>query len=429
MSRQVRPAAAELAARPGYATLLAAVRARLEAGGDPATVTLRDLDGDARRALADLLGRRDVPGETARVRLADLDAALHASRVGAGLVDVLEALGGPLDDRRAERARAERAWAAVWDVEDPAAERDDVAVWLAGLRSTGVLRRLAGDPQAARALLDQALEVVARLPARGSPLAVLAADTVGDPHGLDHGRPLATVVLRAAAQLADREVPASARGRRQLWAEVGVICDPLSSSVLVCGLRLDGLDIVAHACDDHAGCGVPLRLTLDQLERTASDSDGLRTPQARVLVCENPALVAAAAARLDRTGPAVPLVCVEGMPDVAADRLLSALAEAGTELAFHADFDWGGLRIGNVLATRYRAVPWRFGAADYHAALEHAAPARHLSPAAATASWDPRLAAAMRRARRAVAEEQLLDVLLPDLLGRPQPCSTQERDR
>lgn len=409
-------AAAALAARPGYTSLLAAVRARLEAGGDPETVTLRGLDDDTRAALADLLGRRRLPGETVRVRLADLDAALRASRVGAGLVEVLEATGGPLADRRAARAQAEQAWAAVWEVDHAALGRPEVAAWVEGLRSSGVLRRLTADPDDARRLLTHALEVVARLPSRGVARSVLAADATGDPHALDHGRPLATVVLRAAATLAAREVPSSARDRRQLWADVGVACDPLSASVLVLGLRLAGDDIVADAANHHAVAGCPLRLTLHQLDSTERDNEGLRTPHRRVLVCENPAVVAAATYRLDACEPAAPLVCIDGMPDVACDRLLSALASAGVEVAFHADFDWGGLRIGNLLVARYGAVPWRFSTADYRAALERAACAQPLGGEPVDAAWDIELTAAIRRADRGVAEEQLVDQLVGDLL-------------
>ncbi|HWB71121.1 MAG TPA: TIGR02679 family protein [Egibacteraceae bacterium] len=410
----LRARAADLVARPGYGELLAAVRARLEAGGDPATVTLPRLGPDGRRALADLLGRREPPPPEQRVRGATLDAALRASRVGAGLVDVLEALGGRLADRRADRARSRAAWDAVWDLDHPALDRPEVAQWLAALRRVGTLRRLAPDTDAAAALLRQALAVVDRLPERAVPLSVLAAETVGDPHALDQRQPLATLVLRAAALMGDREAPTSARGRRQLWAEVGVVCDPLSVSVLVLGLRLHGTDIVADAANDHAGFAVPLRLTLHQLATT----DTLRSPQQRIMACENPAVVAAATARLGELEEEAvhPLVCVEGMPDVAADRLLSGLADGGATLAFHADFDWGGLRIGNVLHHRYRAVPWRFTAQDYRAAVAATRSGERLSARSGRAVWDPHLAPAMRQADRAVAEEQLLESLLSDLV-------------
>jgi uncharacterized protein (TIGR02679 family) len=327
---------------------------------------------------------------------------------------VLEASGGPLVDRRAQRAAVQASWEGVWEAaaEHPAASRPAIGGWLTALQRSGVLRRLVREPAAASALLARALDVVERLPERGVALSVLAAESTGDAHALDHGEPLATLVLGAAARLVEvDDVPASARARRTLWAQVGVACDPLSVSVLVFGLRLDGGDIFADACNDHATCGEPLRLTLRQLTMAES----LRSPSQRVLVCENPAVVAAAVDMLDSREPMVPLVCVDGIPDVAADRLLQGLADGGSSLAFHADFDWGGVRIGNLLTTRYGATPWRFTASEYRAAVDEVAVTRPLKPSAAEAAWDPALAPAMRSLGQRVAEEQLLEGLLSDL--------------
>lgn len=406
----------ELVAVPGYGALLGALRSRLEAGGQPGTVTLRGLDAEARRALADVLGRRKPPGVSARIRIADIDDGLRSSRVGAGLLEVLEAAGGPLVDRRAQRAEAQASWDGVWEAaaEHPAASRAAISGWLTALQRTGVLRRLVGEPAAASELLERALDVVERLPERGVALSVLAAEATGDAHALDHGEPLATLVLGAAARIAEvEEVPPSARARRSLWAQVGVACDPLSVSVLVFGLRLDGGDIFAGACNDHASHGEPLRLTLRQLTMAES----LRSPSPRVLVCENPAVVSAAVDALDSRELAAPLVCVDGIPDVAADRLLQGLADGGSSLAFHADFDWGGVRIGNLLTTRYGAAPWRFTAAEYRAAVAEVAVTRPLKPSPAEAAWDPALAPAMRTAGQRIAEEQVLDSLLTDIVS------------
>jgi len=84
-----------------------------------------------------------------------------------------------------------------------------------------------------------------------------------------------------------------------------------------------------------------------------------------VYVCENPNLVAIAA---DRLGPrCAPLACTEGMPAAAQRTLLAQLAKAGARLHYHGDFDWPGIRIGNVVVRDFGARPWRFGAADYAA--------------------------------------------------------------
>lgn len=422
---------AELLAQPGFAALLGQVRERLETLGRPLRVTLHDLDADARGALADLLGRRHRPAATVTVTIDDLDASLRRSRVGAGLFAVLEAAGGPLGDRRDDARQRRAAWDDVFaeldrrvaqrsevggrvarrpELGGEAAPRPDLRAWLAAVRGDGLLKRLAADPDDARRLGAAALDVLERLPADAEPLSVIAAATTGDPHGLDPGAPLATLVLRGAANLTGRDgVPPTARERRQLWSEVGVICDPLSSSVLVLNLRASGSDLVTATLADHAGFGEPVRLTLRQLVNAGSPS----WRRADVSVCENPAVMIAAADALADT--CRPLVCVEGMPDAAADRLLRALRAAGCALRFHTDFDRGGIRIGNVLAGRYGADPWRMRAPDYADAVGRVARTGVLPPGGAPAVWDDRLLGAMERLGRTVAEEQVLGDLLGDL--------------
>jgi uncharacterized protein (TIGR02679 family) len=91
--------------------------------------------------------------------------------------------------------------------------------------------------------------------------------------------------------------------------------------------------------------------------------------------------------------------------------LLRLLVAAGAELRYHGDFDWGGIRIGNVLFDRLPVRPWRFDTASYRCAS-----AGHLltgTPVAAR--WDDHLADAMTEAGQAVEEELVLDGLLSDL--------------
>jgi hypothetical protein len=49
--------------------------------------------------------------------------------------------------------------------------------------------------------------------------------------------------------------------------------------------------------------------------------------------------------------------------------LLSQLAKARAQLCYHGDFDWPGVRIGNHVMREHGAQSWRFGAADYEAAV------------------------------------------------------------
>jgi len=70
----------------------------------------------------------------------------------------------------------------------------------AGVAGAALIKRLsASDPQCAQALLAEAGRVLSHLPGRGMSRARLAADALGDSHGLDNGRAVATIVLRACA--------------------------------------------------------------------------------------------------------------------------------------------------------------------------------------------------------------------------------------
>ena len=72
----------------------------------------------------------------------------------------------------------------------------------------------------------------------------------------------------------------------------------------------------------------------------------------------------------DRLGAACPaLVCTNGQPGVAVLHLLRLVVAAGATLRYHGDFDWGGVRIGNVVFGRVPVLPWRFDAAGYCAAV------------------------------------------------------------
>ena len=65
-----------------------------------------------------------------------------------------------------------------------------------------------------------------------------------------------------------------------------------------------------------------------------------------VLVCENPAVLEAAA---QSCGGSVAVVCTSGMPSLVAMDLLRRLAGAGALLRYHGDFDWPGIAIANRL--------------------------------------------------------------------------------
>ena len=389
------------------------LKARLERGQPlPGRLRLADPTEGQRDALERLTGRRPTSARSISVEAAELERILVRAGIAEDLDALVEALRGPVIDHAAAAAADQQRWAAVHEQlhVDAVAVHPALSGWVEELAATGLLRRLGGDADTGAQLARQALEVLRRLPADGMPVSQLSATALGDSHALDDDTSLATLVLRAIEAVTDLpRRDRSAAERRAVWARVGVLLDELSAPVLVAGLRPDGDRLLATILRAHADAGEPCRVTLRMLVRHPADWCGLRDQQ--VLVCENPTMVAAVTDRLGSRTP--PLVCTDGQPSGAVQTLLGQLSDAGAALAFHVDFDGGGIRIGNLLVDRFGAAPWRMARADYEAAAGIAG--RPLSASPPEASWDPELTPAIMACGRAVHEEQLVDGLIADL--------------
>jgi uncharacterized protein (TIGR02679 family) len=390
------------------------LRARLEGGQQlEGRLRLADPTDAERDALERLLGRRPQQARSISVEVAELERTVVRAGIAPDLVRLVVALRGPIVDRAAAAADERQRWVAVHDGLRAEVGRIDPAMsgWVDDLERTGLVRRLAGDPTSAAALLEEVVHVLRDLPARGVRLSELAATTLGDSHALDDGRPAATLLLGAIeawSGLPRRD--RSAAERRALWARVGVLLDELSAPVLVLGLRPAGEGLLARTLRSHADAGEPCRVTLRQLVRHRPRW----SPVGAVRACENPTVIAAVADQLGVGAPA--MVCTDGQPSGAVQTLLRQLAEDGVRVRFHVDFDGGGIRIGNLLVDRFGAVPWRMSRDDYERAVAvgRGVP---LQGTPAAAAWDPDLDTAMSARGLAVHEEALLDHLLEDLRG------------
>ena len=199
------------------AWLVRRARDRLETGRPLiGTVTLPAATPEQRRAVERLTGRAARSGASLSVSLTEVDRILRDSGAApGGLAEAVTRLTGPLRDRNRERADLAAAWGAAFASLDAAVEgRDELARWRGWLDATGVVRRLAPEPDHARLLLAQVAAVLRRLPSRGVPIGRLAAECCGDAHALDDGRPVGTLVLSAVRALAG--LPFAAEGSRRL---------------------------------------------------------------------------------------------------------------------------------------------------------------------------------------------------------------------
>jgi uncharacterized protein (TIGR02679 family) len=377
--------------------LLAAARRSLERTGGrlDGAVSLSTPTDAERLVVIGITGvHRPVGVTRLTVRLADIDEYLRAAH-GAGLAATL----GPLRDRPGERMRESVGRDAALSVAAGSRHAGQAwyADWVDGLRRDGTLTRIVrgGLP------FPDAIAVLDALPAPDEPMPAFAERVLGDTKALADGF-VAGLVLRALACWQATGVPTGAEQQRALWELAGVVPDDLASQVLVLRVSATG-GIVGDWLTAAASAGVPFRVTLHQLRLAplVLDCD-------EIFVCENPAVLRAAAARPSRA-----LVCTEGVPSVAVHALLRA-AGPQTRIWWRNDFDWTGVRLTAAALQRYPgAVPWRMTAADYVDAAPGGIPL--LGTPVAT-SWNPELAAAMREHGSAVMEERLLDKLLDDLV-------------
>ena len=232
------------------------------------------------------LGRLGGMYATASIDLGFLEDAMRESGVAPSLEAAVQALMGPVVPRSvgraAEQTARDQAVAVLHDCVHAA--EPWFAEWAATLPVTRLVR--AGTAE----LIGQAVAVLNRLPATSLPLSVLAERATGDTKALLPEEPLGRQVLRALALRSGIRPAKDQEARRALWASVGVLVDDLASQVLVLNVPSRG-GMVASWLNDAAAVGLPFRLTLQQLTLHPV------TPQVtEVYVCENPAVLRAAAA-------------------------------------------------------------------------------------------------------------------------------------
>ncbi|GHU19857.1 hypothetical protein FACS189475_07810 [Betaproteobacteria bacterium] len=374
--------------------------------GQPETFRLSGLTDADRNALTSLLGRKPRHhADSMTLDVVELDVALQRAGLATSLRDALEQLDGPIIDRATERAALQAQWSALRE------RCDDVRLTaLLDLPSgMALVKRLARQPASAGQLLDAAQAVLRALPSAGMPRSRLAAEILGDAHGLDSGQPVASIVLAALRRSMD-ELGAE-ESVRAFWAKAGIMVNELSRPALFLNLPTREDSSVRQDSFRTPAPGEPGYISLRALLRTPP---GWQVAGHDIYVCENPNLVAIIADALG--ADAAPLVCTDGMPGAAQRTLLLQLAAAGAGLHYHGDFDWPGLSIGNWVMRACGARPWRFGSRDYTAALQEIpAGGRALGSASVDADWDADLAPAMRAHDRAIDEEAVATILIQDL--------------
>ncbi|MBL1259873.1 MAG: TIGR02679 family protein [Thiotrichaceae bacterium] len=422
--------------RPELTRLIDRLQSRFERGIDSPTLTLPDPELTERRAIASLLGRPIGSGRSIRINIIDLERVIQRAELAPDLRAAIEQLRGPLKNLADEKATEQQTWQTVFesvaieikavevkatDIKETAATQLGINTWLDKLRQEGLLKRLAkGNPDNATTLLQQAMSVIRQLPGQGQTLSTLAANTLGDAHALDSGRPVATLVKRAIQQIdqAANQSKDQEENERELWASARILVGgAITSTALVLNLPVSGSSFTDNIIHQAAQHGQPLWLTLRQLIR---DSAQWQVNGRTIYICENPAVVAAAAERLGTE--CAPLICTYGQPSAALNHLLKQLQNSGARLMYHGDFDWPGITIANIIMRRFGAKPWHFDAAAYQVSLQenplgnrHTAGKMELTGKLVNAEWDSALTTAMKAKKIAIPEERVLEFLLASL--------------
>jgi uncharacterized protein (TIGR02679 family) len=336
---------------PGPSKVIEEVRRRIAQRGVVRGEIKVELTASERREVGKLLGLswvtsgRGVSAEPLEKALAGRSVTLRSLAEAQGQVDDLRVL------KAQKQAERESEFGEALSSLTAAGVPDSVAQWFLKLRA----RPRAGSGNLKRQA-DQVSGIWAKLPTadQGSmSLPVFAAAVLDDPHGLDKdtelGRAVAVLIAGFTAfeadpdvDLADRVAPrtiTAGENWRTTWAARGIACDEVSSLVLCLNLMLTGTASVVPIAAAAAAVGEPVWLTHRSLRGAWSLAPGVDS----VYVCENPAVVEAAAEHYG--ADCAPVVCTYGWPSSAALELITGLERSGAQLHVRADDDNAGQRI------------------------------------------------------------------------------------
>lgn len=386
------------------------LRHRFEHDAVVSAVVLRDLDEPSRVAVAELLGRWEVP-DRVRIPLERLNQELDPYTAR----QVVAALGGPLRDLVAQREAAATKKSELWSwlAAHPLVVDRGLGEWAEEQRRVGTLE---GSLDRTRELFEQTLSVLAELPKPDAvDRQVLAARIVGPTHALDDRQTLSRLVLSAVAAQQETDPPAGAVQRRRTWRSVNVVVDEFSSTVLLAGFAPAGGGLLARLLRQVTSHGQPLAATLAQV----TEPGEIIWPAGEVFVVENPSVMSVAIRRFGSSCPS--MVCTSGWPAAASVTLLGQLAEAGATFRYSGDFDPEGLAIASWLAQKVPMGPWRMDPGTYRKALAGGRVEGECDPVelAGVPEWLGELIVELNTEQVAVCQEHFLDELLSDLSALP----------
>ncbi|MFI6517333.1 TIGR02679 domain-containing protein [Spirillospora sp. NPDC050679] len=354
---------------PDFAPFWHALHDRLCEKGSPegiATLKVKDLPLPALAEIRMLLGasprRRSPVGVSETTTTIPLRALLKATDTSPqDLITLAEqVVGKPVQSRRATREAEAGRRRTLW--EHAAALLSRFPRLIERLKASGIG---ANEPEARRLIttLAKATDGLPYDPPVSLPK--LAHDCAGDPHYFDPGTVNRARLIDAVTEYTGHPTPTRPHQVHALLAEVGIITDRLSATVLLHNVEAIGDGPIDRRLRD---ADAPVALTLLDLTRTPP----ALAPQT-VTVVENPSLLEAAMA----CGSDTALVCTSGQLGAVDHVFLQLAHDQGVALRYAGDLDHDGFQIAATVAEQYGAKPVAMDAATVaEAAAVSAVPLR-----------------------------------------------------
>ena len=396
--------------QPEYRRIFKEMRKKWESLGRTAgRVTMANATGEERKALERFLGRAMEQGGIA-FSLPEFEKALGETRYGqVSLKELLEEyFGEPMvgnqERRQQKKNREERFWeelegeirgtegkgqlGAEGCGEDKAAEKDvsgEIISWIREMReqkSQGygvVMKEYQKSPESAKERIREiarCLKTCRSLPGqegakgyrwKGVRLAVLAAETTGNPHALDRQTAAGTLLSYVLCRRDGSSFPENARQWKELYEKNGIWVDELSSTVAAFGIHLMTDEGLHPAYEGYwrrrEACIISLA-NLVHAKSAFGESE-------KIYIVENEMVFSELIQRL--AGYPITLLCTSGQPRTAAYRLMELLCEGRERISFWyaGDMDPEGLDIAQRITLSFpgRVHIWRMSPKDYEKAL------------------------------------------------------------
>ena len=396
--------------QPEYRRIFKEMRKKWESlGRTSGRVTMAEARSEERKALERFLGRA-MEQEGITFSLSEFEKALGETRYGqVSLKELLEEyFGEPMVGNQERRQQKKNREAKFWEEleceirgtegngqlgeegagEDKAADkavRGEIVSWIREMReqkSQGygvVMKEYQKSPESAKERIREivrCLKICRSLPGqegakgyrwKGVRLAVLAAETTGNPHALDRQTAVGTLLSYVLCRRDGSSFPENARQWKELYERNGILVDQLSSTVAAFGIHLMTAEGPHPAYEGYWERQEPCIISLANL----AHARGAFGESEKIYIVENEMVFSELAEQL--SDHPVTLLCTSGQPRTAAYRLMELLCESDERVSFRyaGDMDPEGLDIAQRILDSFpgRVQIWRMSGDDYEKAL------------------------------------------------------------